>query len=210
VRPLAYAFAFFSAASCLLLSGCKKGDPAPADPIPAASPGSATSPAKQVAAGPREGLVREGEQAPDFSVRAHDGQEVSLSKLRGRAVVLYFYPKDGTPGCTVEAQQFTASHADLEAAGAVILGVSSDDNDSHAEFAEEHGLPFRLLPDEGHALARTYGVKTTFGMTQRVTFLIDRAGVVARVYEDVTPKKHAAEILAELQRMNATVPTSAP
>jgi peroxiredoxin Q/BCP len=204
------AFAAFAAASCLLLSGCKKGEPAPADPIPAAPSSSGTAPAQQAAPRPRQGLVPEGVQAPDFSVRAHDGQEVSLSKLRGRAVVLYFYPKDGTPGCTVEAEQFTASHADIEAAGAVVLGVSSDDNDSHAEFAQEHGLPFLLLPDEDHALARAYGVKTTFGMAQRVTFLIDRAGVVARVYEDVTPKKHAAEILAELQRLNAAAPALAP
>lgn len=204
---LAQAFASFVAASCLLLSGCKKG-PVPTESIPAASSGSGAAPG-QPAPGPRQGLVPVGAQAPDFSVRAHDGQEVSLSKLRGRAVILYFYPKDGTPGCTVEAEQFTASHADLEAAGAVVLGVSSDDADSHVEFAEEHGLPFLLLPDEDHVLARAYGVKTTFGMTQRVTFLIDRMGVVARVYEDVTPKKHAAEILADLRRMNAAAPASA-
>jgi len=142
-------------------------------------------------------------------VRAHNGQEVSLSGLRGSVVVLYFYPKDGTPGCTVEAQQFSEKHADLTAAGAVVLGVSSDDNESHAKFAKEHGLPFLLLPDEEHALARAYGVRTPFGMTKRVTFVIDRQGVIARVYDSVSPKKHAQEILADLAALGAPAGTRA-
>ena len=192
------------------MGGCKRGDPAPGEPVPAPSRSSNAASTPSAAPAVRQGLVPVGALAPDFSVRAHDGQEVSLSKLRGRAVILYFYPKDGTPGCTVEAEQFTASHADLEAAGAVVLGVSSDDSDSHVEFAQEHGLPFLLLPDEDHTLARAYGVKTTFGLAERVTFLIDRAGRVARVYDDVTPKKHAAEILADLRAMNAVAPAAAP
>jgi len=142
-----------------------------------------------------------GQQAPEFSARAHSGQEVSLAGLRGQVVVLYFYPKDGTPGCTVEAEQFSLAHEDLKAAGAVVLGVSSDSNDSHVEFAKAHGLPFLLLPDEDHALARAFGVGTTFGMTQRVTFVIDQRGKIARVYDDVTPKKHAQEILADLEQL---------
>lgn len=196
MRKFARSVLAVTCASCLLVA-CKRGEPAPTEPGgPAAqSSASAAAPAE------RRGLVPDGTPAPDFSVRAHDGQEVSLSKLRGRAVILYFYPKDGTPGCTVEAEQFKLSHGDIEATGAVVLGVSSDDNDSHAEFAAEHGLPFLLLPDEDHTLARAYGVKTTLGMTQRVTFLIDAEGVVARVYENVTPKSHAAEILADLRAM---------
>jgi len=187
---------------CCLLLGCKQDPP----PVPApASTGADTSTAAPGAGAPSvdrpRGLLAVGTRAPEFSVRAHNGQEVALRDLRGQLVVLYFYPKDGTPGCTVEAQEFTRAHADLKAAGAVVLGVSSDDSESHVEFAREHGLPFLLLPDEEHALARAFGVKTTFGMTQRVTFIIDREGVVARVYEDVTPKKHAQQILADLAHL---------
>lgn len=150
-----------------------------------------------------DGLLPVGAEIPKFSVRAHTGQEVSSSSLRGQVVVLYFYPKDGTPGCTVEAEQFSLAHEDLKKSGAVVLGVSSDDSDSHQEFAQEHGLPFLLLPDEDHTLARAFGVKTTLGMTQRVTFIIDQTGHVARVYDSVTPKTHARQVLADLQALGA-------
>lgn len=194
--------------ACLSL-GCSKRDPADASASPSAGAGHpATSPASgpaddQARSEPPNGLLPVGSRAPDFSVRAHTGQQVELRGLRGQVIVLYFYPKDGTPGCTVEAEQFTLAHEDITAAGAVVLGVSSDDNESHAEFAREHGLPFMLLPDEDHALARAFGVRTTFGMTQRVTFVIDKQGVIARVYGDVSPKKHAQEILADLQHLSA-------
>jgi thioredoxin-dependent peroxiredoxin len=181
---------------------CTKREPAASSAVPSAtttsSPAASTHEAKRP-----DGLLPVGAEVPSFSVRAHTGQEVSSSGLRGQVVVLYFYPKDGTPGCTVEAEQFSLAHDDLKKSGAVVLGVSSDDSDSHQQFAEEHGLPFLLLPDEDHALARAFGVKTTFGMTQRVTFIIDKTGHVARVYDSVTPKSHAGQVLADLKTLGA-------
>jgi thioredoxin-dependent peroxiredoxin len=185
-RRVALSFLLF----CLFLPACKKGEPAPGGPSAEGKTGER-----------QRGLLAIGTPAPEFSARAHNGQEVSLAALRGQVVVLYFYPKDGTPGCTVEAEQFSLAHEDLKAGGAVVIGVSSDSNESHTEFAKAHGLPFLLLPDEDHRLARAFGVGTTFGMTQRVTFVIDRAGVIARVYDDVTPKRHAQEILADLEQL---------
>jgi peroxiredoxin Q/BCP len=187
----------------LLLLACAKKDPAASS---ADSPTAAATPSAQPASGdarPR-GLLSVGAEVPDFSVRAHTGQEVSSRSLRGQVVVLYFYPKDGTPGCTVEAEQFTLTHEDLKKSGAVVIGVSSDDNASHEEFAREHGLPFLLLPDEDHSLAHAFGVKTTFGMTQRVTFIIDQTGHIARVYDSVTPKTHAGQVLADVQDLTAS------
>lgn len=143
-----------------------------------------------------------GAKAPDFEAIAHTGQTVQLSDLRGKAVILYFYPKDDTPGCTTEARNFAARHQELEDSGAVVLGVSSDDNESHQSFAEEHGLPFLLLPDPERSIAQAYGVGSFLGMTSRVTYLIDREGKVAKVYPSVDPDVHAEEILKDLRALN--------
>lgn len=187
------------ALACSLAWGCNQREPT----LGASSASEAASPAREPTKEKPtpKGLLAVGEPAPDFTVAAHNGQRVRLSELRGKAVVLYFYPKDGTPGCTVEAQEFSAEHENLSQAGAVVLGVSSDDSESHADFAREHGLPFLLLPDPDHTLARAYGVPTTFGLTSRVTFLIDRQGKIARVYEKVVPKTHASEILSDLSQL---------
>lgn len=151
-------------------------------------------------------LLEPGVPAPDFETTAHTGEVVKLSALRGKAIVLYFYPKDGTPGCTVEAQAFKSEAGQFASANAVVLGVSSDDSASHRSFAEEHGLPFLLLPDTEHAIAGAYGVGTTLGMPHRVTFLIDSTGKIAKTYPNVSPNGHAAEVLADLRALAPSAP----
>jgi peroxiredoxin Q/BCP len=136
-----------------------------------------------------------GATAPAFDTQDQNGARVSLASLRGRPVVLYFYPKDGTPGCTKEACAFRDAWQKIQATGAVILGVSRDDAASHREFAEKHHLPFALLADEDGAIANAYGVGSFMGMDSRVTCLIDRQGRVAKVFSDVDPATHADDVL---------------
>ena len=147
-----------------------------------------------------------GQKAPDFQLKDQAGHEVTLSQFRGRHVVLYFYPKDNTPGCTQEACDFRDEHSALEAAGAVVLGVSPDDAKSHQKFATKFSLPFPLLVDEGHRVAEAYGVwgeKSLYGRTflgiTRATFLIDPEGLLAQVWPKVKVAGHVAELLARLQ-----------
>ncbi len=144
-------------------------------------------------------LLREGEPAPDFLALDQHGEARQLHLLRRRRpMVLFFYPRDGSPGCTEEACAFRDAWTQLEASGAVVVGVSSDDVRAHARFAEEHALPFPLLSDpDGEARAR-YGVPDLLGMSARVTFVIDRAGVIARVFPAVDPGVHAAEVIEAL------------
>jgi peroxiredoxin Q/BCP len=146
-----------------------------------------------------------GSPAPDFSLVSDSGSLVRLADLRGRPVVLYFYPKDDTPGCTVEACAFRDDYGVYEKAGAVILGVSPDSVDSHKKFKAKFNLPFPLLADEGHRVAEAYGAwgekkrgsGTTMGIL-RTTFLIGRDGVLLKVFEKVRPDGHSQEILAAL------------
>lgn len=147
-----------------------------------------------------------GSAAPPFVLSAADGSTVALAGLRGRKVVLYFYPKDDTSGCTTEACEFRDRWADVTAAGAVVLGVSPDGVDSHGRFRDKYALPFPLLADEGHAVAAAYGAwgeKSMYGRKYmgvlRTTFVIDEAGRIARVFEKVKPKGHAAAVLAALR-----------
>jgi peroxiredoxin Q/BCP len=146
--------------------------------------------------GSGDGLLAVGAPAPDFSVTTHDGRRIVLSELRGRWVALYFYPKDDTPGCTKEACGFRDAAKPLEEAGVVVLGVSEQDAQSHAAFAEKYHLPFPLLPDERGELAAAYHVPLTIGLAKRVTYLIGKDGRIARVWPSVTPTGHAQEILA--------------
>jgi peroxiredoxin Q/BCP len=146
---------------------------------------------------------QEGSPAPDFTTLAHDGSRVRLSALKGRTVILYFYPKDDTPGCTVEACGFRDAHARFEKRGAVVLGVSPDSPRSHVAFREKHRLPFTLLADETHAVAEAYGAwreKSLYGKRfmgiVRSTFVIDRAGRIARAFTSVKPDGHEREVLA--------------
>ena len=150
-------------------------------------------------------MLKEGERAPGFSLPGDDGRQVSLSDFAGRTVVLYFYPRDDTETCTVEACGFRDRWAAVRRKGAVVLGVSPDPVRSHARFRAKHRLPFPLLADEDHAVAEAYGAwgeKQLYGRrflgVLRTTFVIDGTGRVTRVFEKVRAKGHAAEVLAAL------------
>jgi len=146
-----------------------------------------------------------GAKAPGFSVPDQSGRVISLDDFKGKTVVLYFYPKDDTPGCTTEACSFRDEFAAFKKKGAVVLGVSPDDAKSHAKFAGKFSLPFTLLADEGHKIAETYGVwveKSMYGKkymgVERSTFVIDGGGRLKAVYRKVKPAEHTAEVLAAL------------
>ena len=150
-------------------------------------------------------MIEEGKPAPLFTLRSDTGTDVSLESLRGKPVVLYFYPKDDTPGCTTQACGIRDAWGEFERAGAVVLGVSPDDEASHAKFKQKFELPFPLLADTGHLTAEDYGVwveKKNYGKTsmgiQRSTFVIDAEGKVAKVMRRVKPDTHADEVLAAL------------
>lgn len=146
----------------------------------------------------RAGLVPKGAVAPDFEATAQTGERVQLSKLAGKWVVLYFYPRDETPGCTKEACSFRDSWKKLAAEGVVVVGVSTDDVEAHRQFAEKHQLPFLLVPDPDGAICRRYGVPVTLGYAARVTYLVGKDGRVRRVWPTVEPMGHADELLAEI------------
>ena len=151
-------------------------------------------------------MVEEGQPAPEFELENDAGKKVRLSDLRGQQVVLYFYPKDDTPGCTKQACGIRDTWGEFERAGAVVLGVSTDSVASHVKFKEKYGLPFPLLADTDHAVADAYGVwgekkymgRTYHGVT-RSTFVIGEDGTVKRVMHNVKPDSHADEVLTILQ-----------
>ena len=150
--------------------------------------------------------VAVGAPAPEFELPDQAGQLHSLEDYRDRWVVLYFYPKDATPGCTTEACEFRDNIFEFKKLNAQILGVSFDDVESHQEFAAEHSLPFPLLADTEGKAAEAYGVKTKrLGMTlaKRQTFLIDPAGNVAKHYKSVDPNIHSAQVIADLKALGA-------
>ncbi|MFO0677133.1 MAG: peroxiredoxin [Polyangiaceae bacterium] len=139
-----------------------------------------------------------GSPAPNFVVRSSDGTELRLAALKGKPVVVYFYPKDETPGCTKEACAFRDAWDSLSKTGVVLIGVSADDDASHQKFAEHHRLPFKLVSDPHGDLAKSFGVPTRMGFTSRQSIVIDENGNVKRIYRDVDVTKHAAEIAADL------------
>jgi len=150
-------------------------------------------------------MVEEGKPAPDFELADDSGNRVRLSALRGQPVVLYFYPKDDTPGCTKQACGIRDAYDDFRGRGAVVLGVSPDDEASHERFKSKYRLPFTLLADPDHAVAEQYGVwveKKNYGKRsmgiERSTFVIDAEGNVARAMRRVDPEKHAAQVLEAL------------
>jgi peroxiredoxin Q/BCP len=150
-------------------------------------------------------MVEEGKPAPDFELQSDAGETVRLSALRGKPVVLYFYPKDNTSGCTTQACGIRDAWAEFTAAGAVVLGISPDGVASHAKFKESYDLPFTLLADGDHAVAEAYGVwaeKSRYGRTYmgilRSTFVIDADGDIAKVLANVQPATHADDVLAAL------------
>lgn len=145
-----------------------------------------------------------GSPAPDFTLKAQDGKPISLRDFRGQWVVLYFYPKDFTSGCTKEARNFQQDLALYEQKNAVILGVSGQDEVSHEKFCTAEGLHFKLLADAHCELSARYGSVVDLGVAKlsaRHTFLIDPAGVIRRVYLKVDPSKHSAEVLADLAEL---------
>jgi peroxiredoxin Q/BCP len=150
-------------------------------------------------------MVTKGRPAPDFTLLSDTGESVTLSSLKGRSVVLYFYPRDDTPGCTAQACGIRDVWDELERKGAVVLGVSPDSPKKHAKFREKYGLPFTLLSDEDHAVAEEYATwvekrmygKTYMGM-ERSTFVIDADGNVASIMRKVKPADHAGDVLAAL------------
>ena len=149
--------------------------------------------------------LKVGDKAPDFSAATNGGGTVKLADFKGKNIVLYFYPKDDTPGCTKEACAFRDEFAALKKKGAVVLGVSTDPVKAHDKFVEKYKLPFTLLADEDHAIVEAYGVwgeKTFMGRkyqgTFRVTFLIGPDGRIRKIWPAVKPEEHAAEVLAEL------------
>jgi peroxiredoxin Q/BCP len=143
-----------------------------------------------------------GTSAPDFTLNSQENKPVSLHDFKGKWVVLYFYPKDFTHGCTIEAHNFQRDLAQYEGKNAVILGVSVQDENSHQEFCTKEGLHFKLLADTKKEVSSTYGsVIPVAGLSARHTFLIDPQGVIRKVYLDVDPSKHSEELLAALTEL---------
>ena len=174
-----------------LAAACNKADPSP--------PGSPSGSSVPAALNQGLALLSVGAPAPDVEGVAQTGEKVKLSELRGKPVVVYFYPKDNTPGCTIEAQEIRDLWQEIGGAGAVVIGVSTDDAASHQKFAADHALPFLLLPDPSGAIAQSFGVPLVNGRARRVTFVIGKDGKIAEVFPDVKPKGHGAEIVAALK-----------
>jgi len=150
-------------------------------------------------------MVEEGKPAPAFSLTSDTGETVTLESLRGKPVVLYFYPKDNTPGCTRQACGIRGAWSEFQRRGAVVLGVSPDSERSHVKFKEKYDLPFTLLADRDHIVAEAYGVwveKKNYGRTsmgvERSSFVIDVDGNIARILRRVKPDEHADDVLAAL------------
>jgi peroxiredoxin Q/BCP len=153
-------------------------------------------------------VLKAGDKAPDFDLPTNAGDTLSMKTLKGKTVVLYFYPKDMTPGCTTEAQEFRDHIKDFEKAGAVVVGVSKDSVKRHDNFVAKHDLPFQLVSDEDGHLCEDYGVwleKSMYGKKfmgiQRATFIIDGKGVIQHVWPKVKVKGHVAEVLATVQAL---------
>jgi len=175
--------------------------PAPSPPaaLPSAAP--AASLAAAPSAQPASTLLAVGSEVPDVAALAQDGKTVHLRELKGKPLIVYFYPKDDTTGCTIEAKGIRDQYQELKSR-AVIFGVSSDTQDSHKAFADKYSLPFRLLVDSSHALATAFGVPVSAtGNAKRVTFVIDKTGKVSKVFPNVNPDGHAAELLEALKAL---------
>ena len=149
-----------------------------------------------------------GQSAPLFSLKSDEGTEIELSELKGKNVVLYFYPKDDTPGCTIEAQDFTKKIKEFEKRDCIVLGISKDNVESHCRFIEKYDLSFNLLADEDAHVCNAYGVikeKSNFGKKymgiERTTFLIDKMGKIVEIWRSVKVNGHVEEVLARLAKI---------
>jgi peroxiredoxin Q/BCP len=148
--------------------------------------------------------LKVGDKAPDFALRSQDGRTVALHDYLGsKNVVLYFYPKDFTPGCTAETKKFSENYDEVLAMGAEVLGISSDSPDSHSDFARECGATFPMLADKGGRVRESYGVRSSFGLAPgRVTFVIDRNGIVRHVFSSqLRPRQHVSEAMQALKAL---------
>jgi peroxiredoxin Q/BCP len=177
--------------TCLALGACKK---------------SAPPPAKKELGGeqaPSSTLLKVGDQSPPLRVKTHTGEELDLAKL-GKPAVVYFYPKDDTTGCTIEAKEIRDVYTEVKGADALVIGVSADGEASHKAFAEKYGLPFFLVPDESHAIANAFGVPLKNGKASRVSFVLSADGRITKVFPKVTPTGHGAELLAALGEARAS------
>ncbi len=159
-----------------------------------------------VAAAPLAGcasnsLLAPGQRPPELTALDQKGEKQSLAAQKGKPLVVYFYPKDGTPGCTTEACAFRDAWSKYTEAGVMVFGVSADDVKSKEEFAKEEKLPFPVLADPDHVWADAFGVGNTLGMDHRVTFLLDSTGAIAKVYPEVDPGVHAGEVLVDAKKL---------
>jgi peroxiredoxin Q/BCP len=150
------------------------------------------------------GLLSAGAKAPEVIGTTPDGKPLTLSSVHGRIAVVYFYPKDETPGCTREACAFRDVFTKYEARQVTIFGVSRDSEERHVEFRTKHKLPFPLVADQDGSVARAYGVPSRFGMSSRVTFLVGKEGKILRVWPNVDPGVHAEEVLAVIDAENGS------
>jgi peroxiredoxin Q/BCP len=146
-------------------------------------------------------ILQEGERAPDFEAKDQSGRTSSLSSLRGRPVVLYFYPRDDTPGCTAEACSLRDSMSQLRDRGVAVIGVSVDSEESHRKFAAKYGLNFTLLSDRDRKIVRAYGVESPFKTAKRVTYVIGPDGVIKHVFSHVNTSTHALDVLKKLEEL---------
>jgi peroxiredoxin Q/BCP len=168
------------------LGACSRNDAAPSQKAAPANPAKAAST-----------LLAEGARAPALTVKAHNGERLALGSL-GKPSVVYFYPRDDTPGCTTEATEIRDLWSEIQQTGAIVIGVSTDGETSHQAFAEKYALPFLLVPDEDHAVAQAFGVPVANGKAARVSFVLGADGSVTKVFPKVTPKGHGAELVAAL------------
>ncbi|MFZ5492816.1 MAG: peroxiredoxin [Pseudomonadota bacterium] len=152
---------------------------------------------------PASKTLKVGDKAPTFTLPTADGRPVSLADYLGRPVVVYFYPKDDTPGCTAEACAFRDQYEDFKQAGAEVIGISSDPPESHARFAGKHQLPFVLLSDQGGTVRKVYGVPATLGLLPgRVTFVLDRDGTIRHMFSSqLRAKQHVAEAVGVIRSL---------
>ncbi len=172
------------------------GAPVPLSPDPAAA--SASAPASAPA--PASDEVAVGRPPPDFTAKAHDGADIKLSALKGKPVVVYFYPRDETPGCTKQACSFRDTWRELAKTNVVLVGVSTDTVESHKAFAKHYDLPFHLVSDESGAIATSFGVPNKNGFLARQTIVVGADGNVKRIYRQVDVTTHANDVLADLKK----------
>ena len=214
MRILAVTMLLLLCASVICFAGNEPQQPADASKTPAdATKTSADAAKTQASQGTPQSKPAELEQpavgtkAPEFSLPSHEGKPISLDQFHGKWVVLYFYPKDFTSGCTVEAHNFQRDLGKYEQKNAAIVGVSVDTVDSHKGFCTKEGLDFKLLSDSDHTVSEKYGSIMDYQgqkFASRNTFLIDPSGVIRKVYVKVKPAAHSEEVLADLQQLQAT------